>query len=205
VIRGIQKIRQDHLIGFGAVMATSGSVTLYHLEGVTPDSLAMGDCFGGRKPEQEINFSISDFKKTIQTFTTIKHEEEIDFVTLGCPHYSLEQLRYVASLLHGKKISSHLRFWVCTSRMVRCLGEYSGYVKTIEDSGAKVISDTCPVESHMRASTCREYGLAVPNVSAMVCDSIKMARYVRDLIGCRTALVTTEKAIEIAIKGRFLS
>jgi len=202
VIKGIHSARQEHLIGFGAGMATSGSVTLYHIEGVTPEAHSGMDSFMGKKPKESIVFDRSDFERIIQSFTTIKKEDDIDFVTLGCPHYNLEQLRYTASLLEGKKISSNRRVWICTSRMVRAMAEISGFVKTIEASGAKVIADTCPVESHMRKSTCRDYGLTVPNIRAMASDSIKMTRYVRDLIGCETALVSTERAIEIAIGDR---
>ena len=202
VIKGINHVKQDQLIGFGAAMATSGSVTLYHIEGVTPDSLFPKDSFVGHKPKEKISFNHKDFMNVIQTFTTIKKDDDIDFVTLGCPHYNLEQIRYTASLLDGKKVSTNIRFWICTSRMIRKMAEYSGFVKIIEESGAKVIADTCPVESHMRISTCRDYRLPIPNVKGMATDSIKMARYVRDLIGCETALVTTEKAIEIALKGK---
>ncbi|MFH1549590.1 MAG: aconitase X, partial [Planctomycetota bacterium] len=74
----------------------------------------------------------------------------------------------------------------------------------IEDAGALVVADTCPVESHMREATCREYGLKTPNVEAMVTDSTKMARYVRDLIGCRTALTDVEKCISAALTGRLM-
>ena len=80
--------------------------------------------------------------------------------------------------------------------------EYSGYVKMIEDSGALVVADTCPVESHLRQSTCREFGLKVPYVNAMVTDSVKMSRYVKDLIGCKTTLTDTDSCINAAIKGR---
>jgi predicted aconitase len=115
----------------------------------------------------------------------------------------LEQIRYVADKLEGKKIAENVRFWICTNRMTRKQAEYSGFVKTIEDSGAKVIADTCPVESHMRISTCRDYNLKTPNVEAMVCDSGKMIRYVGDLIGCKTALTNRDKCIESALSGRF--
>jgi predicted aconitase len=202
VIHGINHIKLENLIGFGAGMATSGSVTLYHIEGVTPDSLVMGDCFDGKKPVETYVFDPKDFEDVIQRYTTIKQESDIDFVTLGCPHYSLEQIRYVAEKLENRKISTNLRFWICTSRMIRKLAEFSGYVHIIEKAGARVVADTCPVESHMRKSTCLEHGLPVPNVSGMVTDSVKMVRYVSDLIGCKVALVTTDQAIEIALKGR---
>ena len=67
-----------------------------------------------------------------------------------------------------------------------------------------MVADTCPVESHMRQSTCREYGLRVPNVNSMVTDSVKMARYVADLIGCKTVLTNTDTCIKTAITGRWL-
>jgi predicted aconitase len=75
-------------------------------------------------------------------------------------------------------------------------------VKTIEDAGGLVISDTCPVESHMRISTCREYGLPTPQIKAMVTDSAKMARYAGDLIGCKTALRNREECLEAAVAGK---
>ena len=53
----------------------------------------------------------------------------------------------------------------------------------------------------MRASTCREYGLGVPNVEALVTDSAKMARYAGDLIGCKTALASTEACITAGVSG----
>ena len=202
VVRGIHRISQDCLIGFGSGMATSGSVSLYHLEGITPDSLVMKDCFLGEQPKEEIIIGLPDIEEIVHRFSTLHSGDDVNFVTLGCPHYSLEQIRYVARLLEGKKISSSVRFWICTSRMIRDLARYSGYDKIIQNAGAILVADTCPVESHMRISTCKQYGLPVPNISAMATDSIKMARYVRDLIGCKTALVTTEEAVQIALKGR---
>jgi len=127
----------------------------------------------------------------------------VDSVNLGCPHYTLEQLRQVAEALEGERVAEGVRFWVCTNRMTRKQAEYSGYVQTIEAAGARVVADTCPVESHMRTSTCREYGLPTPNVRAMVCDSGKMIRYVGDLIGCQTALTDRDGCIAAAVSGRW--
>ena len=108
-----------------------------------------------------------------------------------------------AEKLAGRRIPPDVNFWICTNRMTRRQAEYSGYVKTIEKAGAKVVVDTCPVESHMRTSTCRECGLPVPYVKNMVTDSVKMARYVKDLIGCRTVLTNTDKCIQTALSGRW--
>jgi len=57
----------------------------------------------------------------------------------------------------------------------------------------------------MRQSTCREYGLKVPNVEAMVCNSGKMIRYVGDLIGCKVGLTNADNCISSAIAGKFIN
>ena len=202
VIEGIKPQKQEYLIALGAALATSGSVTLFHIPGVTPEARTLQEAFHGKIPGNYHEVTVQDLNKVIIHWTNIEQGEKIDFVTLGCPHYNLEQLRIIAEKLKGKKIHPKVRFWICTNRMTRKQAEYSGYVKTIEESGALVIVDTCPVESHMRISTCRDYNLKVPNIEAMVSDSGKMIRYVGDLIGCKTALCDIDGCIECAITGR---
>jgi hypothetical protein len=204
VIEGVKPLRQEWLIALGATLATSGSVTLYHIPGFTPEARTVDEAFHGKAPKDFYTVTEADLDAVYEKMSTVKPGSKIDFVDLGCPHYNLEQLRVVAEALRGKKIAGGVRFWVCTNRMTRKQAEYSGYVKDIEDSGAVVVADTCPVESHMRQSTCREYGLEIPNVKAMVTDSVKMSRYVRDLIGCETVLTHRDKCIEAALRGRWL-
>jgi len=202
VIEGVKPQRQDFIISLGAALATSGSVTLYHIPGVTPEAHTVEEAFRGTSPERTYAVTEKDLDAVYEKMNTIRRGEEIDFVTLGCPHYNFEQLRYVAEKLRGKKIARGVRFWICTNRVTRKQAEHSGHLKAIEDAGALVVADTCPVESHMRQSTCRKYGLEVPNVRAMVTDSVKMARYVRDLIGCRTALTDVDNCIKAALTGK---
>jgi predicted aconitase len=69
--------------------------------------------------------------------------DQVDFVMLGCPHYTLRQLENVARLLSGKKIHKDVAFWVCTSATTKMLAERNAYVKTIEKAGGHVVVDTC--------------------------------------------------------------
>ncbi|MEP0814931.1 MAG: aconitase X catalytic domain-containing protein [bacterium] len=202
VITGVRTARQDFLIGFGAALATSGSVTLFHMVGVTPEARTTEEAFQGKPPAETIEVTERDLNVVRDRLTTILSGAPIDFVTLGCPHYNLAQIKHVAQRLRGRRVADGVRFWICTNRMTRKQAEYSGYASAIEAAGAVLVADTCPVESHMRQSTCREYGLPVPNVAAMVTDSAKMARYVGDLIGCKTALAATDACIEAAVAGR---
>ena len=79
---------------------------------------------------------------------------------------------------------------------------WEGVTQTIESAGGLLICDSCPVESHMRISTCKEHGLKTPQCEAMVADSCKMARYVGDLIGCKTALRDREQCLQAAATGK---
>jgi cis-L-3-hydroxyproline dehydratase len=202
VITGVRPDRQEWLLGLGAALATSGSVTLFHIPGVTPEARSVEEAFQGRPPCEVHDVTERDLSDVYDKLRTIAPGAPIDFVTLGCPHYNLEQLRWVAEMLQGRRMAHGVRMWVCTNRMTRAQAASGGYVQAIEAAGALVVADTCPVESHMRQSTCREYGLAAPNVEAMVTDSAKMARYVGDLIGCKTALVSSEQCIAAALSGK---
>jgi len=203
VITGVHTERQEQLIALGAALATSGAVTLFHLVGVTPEARSVGEALHGQKPEYSYKVTAADLDSVYRRLTTIESGSGIDFVTLGCPHYGLEQLRVAAQKFNGRRVADGVRCWVCTNRMTRGQAQYSGYVEAIERAGALVVADTCPVESHMRESTCREHGLPVPNARAMVTNSTKMARYVGDLIGCRTVLADEDACIAAAVNGRW--
>ena len=86
------------------------------------------------------------------------------------------------------------------------MAEDAGLLAPIVDFGARVISDTCPISCHF-ARTCSpdpKLGVTPPELRAIVVDSAKQARYVRDMIQCPTLLTSTEKAVETAVSGRFV-
>ncbi|MCD6118970.1 aconitase X catalytic domain-containing protein [bacterium] len=195
---------QTSLLALGAALATSGSVALFHAPPHTAEAKTVDEAFQGAKPVEVHEITKSSIDAAFQAMTTIAPGDEIDFVTLGCPHYNLEQIRYVAEFFRstGEKVNPGVRLWICTNRMTKQAAAWEGYTRIIEDAGGFVVCDTCPVESHMRISTCREHGLSVPQIRAMVTDSFKMARYVRDLIGCETAIRDRDSCLKAAISGR---
>jgi predicted aconitase len=206
VFNGLSKIPgtylQENLIGLGAALATSGSISLYHIPGVTPEARSVNEAFQDDKFNEQFDVGKAELNSVRQKLTT-GDEGKIDFVTLGCPHYNLDRIRQVANMLDGKKIHSDVRLWICTNRMTKRAAEWNGYVEIIENAGGLVICDSCPVESHMRASTCVEYGLPTPQINTMVTESAKMARYVKDLIGCDTILADLKGCIGTAISGKW--
>lgn len=195
---------QTSLLALGAALATSGSCALFHAPPHTAEALTIDDAFHGETPSVVVEITKADLTDVYNRMNTIPAGEYIDFVTLGCPHYNADQIRQVADWFRasGERVNPNVRLWICTSRMAKRQAEWEGHVAVIEAAGGFVVADTCPVESHMRISTCRAFGLPVPNVRAMVVDSFKQARYVRDLIGCETAVRTRDECLSAAVTGK---
>ncbi|MFQ5805971.1 MAG: aconitase X [Phycisphaerae bacterium] len=197
---------QSNLLALGAALATSGSVTLFHAPGHTAEADSVEQAFGGCKPRETHEVGRKEIEQVYEKLTTIASGSKVDFVTLGCPHYTLDQLRYVADWFqqNKKRVHPDVRLWICTNRMTKQAATWEGVTQQIESGGGLVICDSCPVESHMRLSTCKEFGLKTPQCEAMVTDSCKMARYVGDLLGCQTALRTREQCLQAAVSGKLL-
>src|SRR5262249_44821029 len=119
VIEGIKPTRQDWLISLGSTLATAGSVTLFHIPGTTPEARTLEEAFHGQVPKTHYRVTEADLDAVYEKLTTIKGATKIDFVDLGCPHSTLEQLQGLAEKLAGKRVAPGVRFWINTNRMTR--------------------------------------------------------------------------------------
>ncbi len=134
----------EELKALSAAGAASGSIDLYHIEGVTPEAQAHRVSLDRVEETIEIDRAVlEDAKRTLNT----GRPEELDLVTFGCPHASLDEVREIAAYLEGKRIRSGVTLWVCTSRAVKTLSDRLGYVATVEAAGGHVVADTCMVVS----------------------------------------------------------
>ena len=86
---------------------------------------------------------------------------EVDFVSLGCPHLSIEEIARIAELLEGKQVTKE--FWITTARPTKQIADRMGYTQIIEASGAKFAADTCCVVAPIRG---RFHALATDSAKA---------------------------------------
>ncbi len=132
--RGIPRAGLEELKTLSAALASSGGVAMFHIAGVTPESdLDVGNV-------DSITFTS---KELGETGSSLNDEGAPDFVSIGCPHLSLDELATLAKLLTGCKVNRE--FWVCCSREVKRRSDEAGYSRLIERSGAKFALDTCMV------------------------------------------------------------
>jgi predicted aconitase len=140
-ISGIQSASVEYLKSFSASIATYGGTALFHMEGITPEASQM------RRPEKVILIDQADIDDAILSLNDAP-VEEIDFVSLGCPHLTIHEIARIATLLEGKKVTKE--FWITTARPTKAIADRMGYTEVIEASGAKFAADTCCVVAPIR-------------------------------------------------------
>jgi predicted aconitase len=142
VLTGISKRpNTEELINFCAMSNVSGAISMFYLPGLTVEASTVEEAFQGDIPQDRINVTDNELKQVYEELQTTSGK--IDFVMLGCPHYTLKQVEEVARLLSGKKIHDGVSFWVCTSATTKMLAERIGYVDVVEKAGGHVVVDTC--------------------------------------------------------------
>ncbi len=194
----------DELDALGAALATSGGVAMFIIPGVTPPFATAEQAFGGALPADALTVGKTEVNSIYDYFCT-GPSADFDLVHLGCPHASFEEMKQYGELLGGKRVKPGVELWVTTSRAVRQMAADAGIVRRLEAAGAKVISDTCPIMCHFArtASPDPALGIEPPPLRAVMVDSAKQAKYVRDMIQCDTLLTGTEEAVQAALTGAF--
>jgi predicted aconitase len=183
-------VRHKH---FGAAAASSGGVEMYHIVGITPEAATLEMALGPRKPVTTIPYGPVERRAIYDRLNSNGSDPNVDYVMLGCPHYSIEQMWEAARLLEGKKIRSGCALWIFTSRSVKTVADMNGYTKTIQDAGGLVMTDTCSAISR-----------AVPKGTKVVAlDSAKQAHYLPAMMGIEAWFGTTEDCIRAALTGRW--
>jgi hypothetical protein len=131
----------EELINFCAMSNTSGAVSMFYMPGHTVEASTVQEAFQGDVPEDKITVTDRELKAVVEELQTASGR--IDFVQLGCPHYTLRQVAKVAGLLGGKKVHKGVSLWVCTSATTKMLADRVGYTRAIEEAGGHVVADTC--------------------------------------------------------------
>jgi predicted aconitase len=178
---------------FGASAASSGDVEMYHLPGVTPEAPSLEAALGGRRPAATSVFDSAARAETVASLCRTAVDTDVDFVMIGCPHASLEQVREVARLVDGRRISSATTLWVFTPSALRTVAERSGYVATIEAAGGRVLSDTCPAIGQFLP----------PRTKVFATDSAKQVHYLPAMSGVQGWFGSVEACVQAALTGRW--
>jgi predicted aconitase len=178
---------------FGAAAASSGGVEMYHMVGITPEAPTLDAALGGKSPRVKLRYGEAERRQAYELVNTTARDSKVDYVMLGCPHYSLEQIWEACQLLEGQKVHPDASLWIFTPGAIKQMADTAGYTKIIEDAGAHLMTDTCSA-----------VGRVMPkNVKVAAVDSAKQAHYLPAIMGIQCWFGTTAECIEAAVTGRW--
>jgi len=120
-------------------------------------------------------------------------EGKVDFVALGCPHYTINEMIDVCNLLNGRKINPETAFWIYANSYAIDLAEKMGIRKKLESAGVVIRAETC-----MIISPVSEWGF-----KTLMTDSGKCSYY--GPAECKTEIIfaSVEECVETAVSGSF--
>lgn len=192
VINGLQVMpTEDQLKALGAAAASSGSVALFHIPGVTPEAPTLDAAFQGLPPRKTVEITMDDLRQGRRELTTAGGDQ-LDMVVLGSPHFSLAEFKALAPLLTGRHTHPGVVFLVTSSRAMVHLARQAGFLDPLEDFGGKVTMDTCILATPMLP----------PDVKTLMTNSAKYAYYAPGLLDTRVTFGSLEDCVRSAVEGR---
>jgi len=194
VLNGVRHVPNlARLKHFGAAASSSGGVEMYHIAGVTPEAGTLEEAFGGKAPHAALKYGAAERRLAYERVNTTARDRAVDYVMLGCPHYSIEQIWEACRLLEGRRIHANCSLWIFTPRAIKQLADQNGYTKIIEDAGGVLMTDTCS-----------SVGRVVPKGAKVAAvDSAKQAHYLPAIMGLQAWFGTAAECIQAAITGRW--
>jgi len=194
VVTGIGRVPNlPRLKHFGAAASSSGGVEMYHLVGVTPEASTKEQAYGGGKPAEVRHYGDRQRRETLERINATAHDKQVDYVMLGCPHYTIEQIWEAAQLLEGRKVHENSALWIFTPRAIKEVANRNGYTQIIEAAGGKLMTDSCSAMSRA----------VPPGTKVVALDSAKQAHYLPAILGLQAWFGTTEQCIDAACTGRW--
>ena len=184
-------VSQDELKYMSGAIACAGSVSHYHIVGVTPEAPTEAAACGPMRISSSDTFVFGpkELKETEESISKIG-PGEADLVVLGCPHASIHQIKRYAESFSGRKVKRGVEAWILTSSLIKKYAEEIGYAKGIESAGVRLVSNTCPSPMPLEFFVKRGYRGAAT-------DSPKMVYYISTTKGVPCYYGSLDKFIDV--------
>jgi predicted aconitase len=153
----------------------------------------VASAFNGGTPPEPVVYGPAERRAVYETLNEIGDSTDVDFVLLGCPHASVDQIRRAAAALDGKRLSAGTELWLMAPRALKDVADRSGYTGVIERAGGRVLADSCPAMSRAAPKGTRVFAT----------DSAKQVHYLPAILGIEAWFGTLEECVDAAVTGRW--
>ncbi|HET9248942.1 MAG TPA: aconitase X catalytic domain-containing protein [Actinomycetota bacterium] len=181
-------VSEDRIKALGAAAASSGSVAMVHVVGVTPEAPTVEAATGGaRVPEIVVT---TERLRAARDELGRPAEGRLGAVSVGTPHASLAELERLLGLL-GSAVPT-VPLYVNVGRAQVAEAEERGLVAALRAAGVRIVSDTCtyiaPVMDEVEGP--------------VMTDSGKWAWYAPANLGVEVVIGGLEECVRSAVEGR---
>lgn len=185
----------DQLKALGAAAASSGAVALFHAVGLTPEANTLDEAFQGNSPEKVMEIHPSDLLKARDDLSTTTEGAKLDWVILGCPHFSFAEFEHLVRLIQAegsRAIHPDVQFIIFSSQTSYSLLQRSDMMTALSAFGIRITLDTCPFHTPM----------VPPDVKVIMTNSGKCAYYAPGELDVKVAFGTIADCVRSAVTGR---
>jgi predicted aconitase len=181
---------EDDLKALGAASASSGAVALFHVVGRTPEAPDLETACGGVKPERRLQLTAEDLREAARSLSSVADGAPLGAVSLGTPHFSLEQFACLVRLLDGER--PLIDIYVNCSRATLEEVRRRGWEERLSAARVTLVADTCVyVSALLRA-----------DVETVMTNSGKCAYYAPGNLGVKVAYGSLAECVASARAGK---
>ncbi|MEX4004430.1 aconitase X [Paraburkholderia sp. EG285A] len=183
----------DDLKAFSAAFATTSASPMFHIVGATPEAKTVEEALGAREPTKILAIGRDDLATSWRELDS-SPEHAVQLVSLGNPHFSITECEYLAKLCAGRSKHPDTELVVTMGREINDQAAAAGYVATLEQFGATLITDTC---------WCMLGEPVIPrHTSTLMTNSGKYAHYAPGLVGRKVRFGSLADCVEAACQGQ---
>lgn len=154
---------------FASTLSVTSATEICHIVGLTPEAQTLAMAVGTKQILHEINITEEEYYKSIRMIGD-GGSGPVDYVSIGCPHLSLDELKTIAEYIDGNKIKNGVELLIWTDYATKEMADVNGYTETIEKSGAYLLCGSCPV---VMREKCHSHAKAMAMFGAKQAYSIR--------------------------------
>jgi len=178
----------EQLRALGSAAASSGSVSMFHAVGITPEAPTLEAACQNVAPQSSINVGPADIEDAASGLCSSTNDD-VTAVCVGAPHFSIAEFSDLASLLDGRELRT--RLIASTSAVTLGHLQESGLSHTLERSGVELVIGRCtyyrPIEADLG--------------SHVMTNSAKWAWYAPSDLGIAVTFASLSDCVERACSG----
>jgi hypothetical protein len=183
VVNGLpHELDISHLLALMAPLPASGSVSICHVVGCTPEASTLERALGNQEPAEIIRVDKKAIAET-KELHALSPNDTVEMCILGCPHCTIQEIRNIAASLSGKKLRPGRRLWIGSAYQTYYLAQTMGYSRIIEEAGG-VVTSSC-------MATIPDSPIP-DDVGTLVTNSFKAAHYISRLTKGRVKVAVME-------------